>query len=222
MKTFLRPAAAIAFALAGMAAPASAATITLDFEGVGNSNEIGDYYLDAYGVSFGAGALALVAGDAGGSGNFANEPTSDTIMFFLNASSAVLNYAAGFTTGVSFFYTSMNYGGNVSVYDGLNATGNVLATLSLAALGPNTNYPSDIFANWAAIGVTFDGVARSIDFGGVANQIGFDNVTFGAATPGETGGETNVPPVPLPAGGLLLLSGLGVAAAAAQRRKHRS
>ncbi|HTQ79133.1 MAG TPA: hypothetical protein VMM92_03995, partial [Thermoanaerobaculia bacterium] len=39
------------------------------------------------------------------------------------------------------------------------------------------------------IGVSFSGVARSVDFGGTANQIGFDNITFGSQTPNSGTGK---------------------------------
>ncbi len=44
----------------------------------------------------------------------------------------VMNVASGFTTGFSFYYASA-MAGTVTVYDGLNATGNVLATIPITA-----------------------------------------------------------------------------------------
>src|SRR5438105_4777705 len=96
---FLKTALAAA-ALAATALPASA-VIVLDFEGVGNLNPVGNFYNGGagtnYGIQFSNDTLAVVDADDGGSGNFANEPSSDTIMFFLNANNAVLNFSAGFT-----------------------------------------------------------------------------------------------------------------------------
>lgn len=93
-----------------------------------------------------------------------------------------MNVPAGFDTGFSFFYTSVNFDGSVTVWDGLNGTGNILATLSLSALG-SCGAP-DPFCNWSPVGVNFQGIARSVDFSGVANQITFDNITLESATPG--------------------------------------
>ena len=142
--------------------------------------------------------------DAGGSGNFANEPSPNTIMFFLDADSGVMNMAAGFTGGFSFFYTSST-AASVNVYDGLNATGSLLGAISLAAQynsGGCAGDPNGGFCNWSAGGVSFGGTAMSIDFGGTANQTGYDNITFGSATP--------VGVVPEPETYAMLLAGLGL------------
>lgn len=205
---------ALATAALGAALPASAAIVVLDFEGVGDLNPVGNYYNGGggpnYGVSFSTDTLALVDADAGGSGNFANEPSSNTVMFFLNANNAVLNYAAGFDTGFSFFYSSST-AATVTVYDGVGATGNVLGTLNLTAQGFDNcaGDPSGDFCNWTAVGVAFGGIAKSIDFGGTANQTGFDNITFG----------TDVPVIPEP--GTYALMALGLAGIAAARRLRK-
>jgi hypothetical protein len=81
----------------------------------------------------------------------------------------------------------------VNVWDGLNGTGNLLASFSL----PSTPNPYNVFV---PVGVTFMGTAQSVDFGGSANYIGFDDITLGSKTPGNT---------PEPAS--LTLLGLGVA-----------
>ena len=198
---------------------ASAAVIVLDFEGVGDFNPVGDYYNGGagpnYGVSFSPATLAIVDADAGGGGNFANEPSANTIMFFLDADKAILNFAAGFDTGFSFFYSSSTEA-SVNVYDGLDGTGNLLGTLSLTAQGFDncTGDPSGDFCNWSPVGVSFAGTARSINFGGTANQTGFDNITFGSASPG---GGTDVPEP-----GTLGLLGLGLAGVGLMRRRRNA
>ena len=211
-------AAGVGLALAQ--ASASAAVVVLDFEGVGDLNAVGNFYNGGagtnYGIQFSNDTLAVVDADAGGSGNFANEPSASTIMFFLNANNAILNMAAGFDTGFSFFYSSST-AASVTVWDGLNGTGNLLGTLNLSAQGFNncTGDPGGSFCNWTAVGVNFAGTARSINFGGTANQTGFDDITFGSATAGGGGNE-----VPEP--GTLGLLGLGLLGVAGLRRRSQS
>jgi hypothetical protein len=122
-----------------------------------------------------------------------------------------MNVAAGFDTGFSFFYAAISQTGSVTVYDGLNGTGNVLATVSLGLT--SSNCPSQYqagFCPFDAAGVAFSGTAHSVSFAGVANQVVFDDVTFGASNPGH--------PIPEPASfGLVGLALVGLAAA--RRRK---
>ena len=101
---FIKSALAAASLVAVMA-PAAAAVVVLDFEGIGNGNPVGNFYNGGagtnYGVQFSPATLALVDSDAGGSGNFANEPSADTIMFFLDSNNAILDVAAGIIVAVA-------------------------------------------------------------------------------------------------------------------------
>ncbi|HEX8203639.1 MAG TPA: hypothetical protein VF590_24395 [Isosphaeraceae bacterium] len=166
--------------------------ITLDFEGLKNLEPIQGYYDGGlggqgsgpgpnFGVTFSGNALAIKDADAGGSGNFGGEPSPDNVAFFLTGGGALtMNVAAGFDKGFSFFYTAINQPGFLRIYDGPNATGNVLATLNLPVTpfngGPN---PSGTFSPLVPFTAPFTGVAKSVDFGGTANQIAFDNITLG-------------------------------------------
>ena len=191
---------ASALALVFLAIPQSgwAATNVLTFEGLQDFEAIQEFYNGGtgslgssgpnYGISFGSDALALKDSDDGGGGNFANEPSPNTIAFFLSGPGVVMNVPAGFDTGFSFYYSAA-VGGPVTVYDGPDGTGNVLATINVVANFNGdgcTGDPTGSFCNWDAIGVTFAGTAKSVNFGGTANQVGFDDVTLGSSTPGVT------------------------------------
>lgn len=210
----MKIALALGSALLALAAvaPASAQTV-LTFEGAGDLASVDDFYNGGtdslgnagpdYGINFSNNSLSLIDSTAGGSGNTGNDPSGVTTLIFLSGGAATMNVAAGFDTGFSFFYAA-GLAGSVTVYDGLNATGNVLASLTLDP----TNNP---YYDWTAIGVSFAGIAHSVDFGGSANYVAFDNITLGSDTPG--GGT-----VPEPATWALMIGGFGMVGGAMRRR----
>ena len=209
-----------AFAAAGSA---GASTIVLDFEGVGNLASANEYYSGGtdsagnsgtdYGISFSSTSLGLIDSDAGGTGNIANEPSGQTGLFFLSGGAATMNVAAGFETGFSFFYSGA-IDGSVQVYDGLDGTGALLASLALPAQNSIgcTGDPGGSYCNWTNIGVAFAGVARSVNFGGSANFIVFDDVTLGSVIAGGNA-------VPEPGTWAMMLLGFGAIGLTLRRRK---
>ncbi|EIM02371.1 hypothetical protein RHOFW104T7_09625 [Rhodanobacter thiooxydans] len=160
-----------------------------------------------YGVVW---SSALAGGAPNGLwGNVANEPSGPNVMGFLDANSAIMNVAAGFDTGFSFYYAAPNTAGSITVYDGLNDSGNILATLFLPINGGNCDGFAQTYSCWSPIGVTFAGIAKSVNFGGVADFIVFDNVTIGSNTPGGGNGNNVSEPATLGMFGLgMLLIGL--------------
>lgn len=221
----------IAVAAALPLASAQASVIVLDFEGVNatypssGATTVGNFYNGGtsgdgttgtnYGVSFGSNALALCLNTVGticsntSRGGLGDPNSQLGGLFFLAGSETTMNVAAGFETGFSFFYSAINQGGSVQVFDGLDGTGNLLTTLNLSTTTSNCQGVG-AFCPFVAAGVNFAGVARSVDWGGVANQIVFDDVTFGSSTPGQT-------PVP----GTLALVGLGLAGLTRLRRRQK-
>ncbi|RIX40315.1 MAG: PEP-CTERM sorting domain-containing protein [Rhodocyclales bacterium GT-UBC] len=203
------------------AGAAQADVITLTFEGVGNQASVNNFYNGGtdslgnsgtnYGIQFGTNSLGLIDADANGGngGNFANEPSPSTILFFLSGT-AILNYMPGFTTGFSFYYTSST-AASVNVYDGLDATGNLLGSIDLTANFNNncTGDPTGRFCHWDIGSLAFTGVAKSIDFGGTVDNTGYDNITFGSTNPSGVPEPTTI-----------ALLGLGLVGAAVTRRRR--
>jgi opacity protein-like surface antigen len=225
--------ALLAAAAAAAASSASAAVIQLNFEGISpyphdNSTVfIQDFYNGGtsslgtsgtnYGIGFGRNALLIClnslsescSNTSRGGGAPGSEKGS---LFFLDGTETYMNVAAGFETGFSFNYVSVSYSGSVGVYDGLNGTGNLLASVALSPnAGSCPGYGAG-FCPFGPAGVGFNGVAKSVSFGGVANQIVFDDITFGSVTPN----------VPEPETYALMALGLGMVALASRRRRQQA
>lgn len=170
---------------------AEAAVTVLNFEGVGNFNFVANFYDTApqdFDITFSPNAYGIVDSDNGGSGSFGGEPSPNTDLFFLNGSTATLNAQNGFDTGLSFFYSAIDRPGFVNIYDGLNATGNLLATINLPLTPFNAAPdPTGVYSPFVPIGVSFSGIAKSVDFTATISEIFFDDITLGSAIPGGSG-----------------------------------
>jgi PEP-CTERM motif len=201
---------------------AQAGTVTLTFEGLQNNEQVLSYYNGGlggngsgpgpnYGITFGPDSLTIISGLNGGSGNFSGAPTMPTTLYFLSGPGDVMDVPAGFTTGFSFYYSAVVYPGSVSVFDGLDGTGSLLASIILPVTpsggSPECTYGA--YCPWFPIGVTFSGTAQSVVFSGSADYIGFDNVTLGSGIP--------TPGTPEP--GTLIMFGSGVLSLAAVIRR---
>ena len=189
-KTTLIP-GALAAALLLAAAPAFAANTLIDFEGATSFASITDYYNGGsdsagamgpsdFGVSFTGAAQALANDELGP--YFSNAPTPGTVMFATD-SSAVMNVAQGFTGELSFFYSAASSALDVvTIYSGLNGTGNVLGLVSLSANAQMGGCSDSAFCNWQRIALSFAGTGQSVSFGGNAGGVAFDNVAINTVT----------------------------------------
>ena len=65
----------------------------------------------------------------------------------------------------------------VQVFDGLNGTGNLLASFNLAA-NAQAGCTDTGFCNWTQVSSIFLGSARSVSFGNAMGIAAFDNVSL--------------------------------------------
>jgi len=179
---------AIPLMLAGSLAHAQ--EVTLDFEGLQDSEQVEAFYGGGtgsagssgadYGVTFTSAAHALIDSDAGGSGSIANEPSPDTVIYPASSQSFVMNVPAGFTSEFAFYYSS-NPTGSVTLYDELDATGAPIATIPVQTQYNQscTGDPNGDFCNWTLAETTFAGTARSVQFDFASSgSTGIDNISF--------------------------------------------
>ena len=199
-----RPILAAAAVLACATGSANALVVTLNFEGINSTYPSGYAFVQNfynggvssdgtsgtnYGISFTPNAQAICLNSltvrCSNTSRGGLAPGSDKGgLFFLSGSETFMNVTGGFDTGFAFNYSAANQVGSVSAYDGLNGTGNLLATLALPINGGSCPGYGAGFCPFKAAGVAFAGTALSISFAGAANQIVFDDVTFGSITPG--------------------------------------
>lgn len=177
-------------AAASIFAASSAYSFTLNFEGATSFGFVENFYnggTDSHGASgvdygaiFSSSGIAIVD-DSLNLFRFSNQPSGVTVLFG-DAAPVVLNVAAGFTGQVSFFYSQKTNPVSpaplttVTVFDGLNGTGNIVGSASFSP-NSNTNLGFDTW-NLSAVGVI--GTGKSVSFGHNGGFIAYDDITITA------------------------------------------
>ena len=159
----------------------------IGFEGIPDNTQVGTYFGPVV-VQFGSSWLGIIDADAGGSGNFANEPSPNTAAYFLdqNDISITLTPSVRF---VQFRYVAaaQSLPITVAAYDSL---GNLISTASGSVVG--TDYdgancagdPTGSFCLWDQISlVSATTNIRSVKISGaVSNYFAIDNLYFCTGT----------------------------------------
>jgi hypothetical protein len=230
--------AALAFASLAGAAHAES-TVTLTLGGLHTGDYIDNFYNGGFGsttntgtsltvgpgpnlgFTFSPNANVQAAGHSSSTGNgkFENNPSgqSEILYFASTTGQSIMDFSAGFDS-LSFNYSfsgnsTANNGETVSIWSGLDGTGTLLDTLTLNAAGQTTacTAPLDAYCSWSAVtGSGFTG-AESAVFAPNSQTLSTEFDGLQVTTP--------VAPVPLPAAGWLLLSGLAGIGAATRRRQ---
>jgi PEP-CTERM motif-containing protein len=169
--------------------PAAHATpVLLTFSGLNDLEAIGNYYNGGagpnYGISFSSNVYALKSVFQNGAGGFNPDPSQSPAMFIMGTTgtnaTGVMNVGPGFSSGISFFYTSA-FSETVTVWSGTNGTGTILATINLSPNnGSCVGFPS--YCNWSGVGLSFTGTGKSVTFSGAANGIGVSDIQLGTTT----------------------------------------
>ena len=166
-------------ALAGIcASPAAATDFTLTMEGIGDGALIGSFY-SGLGVTMSSNVRARIDSDVygGGTGNFANEPSSQTAMQVPSNAVGIVNVSGTFTNFTGYYSLTTN-SGSYTVFSGFDGTGTVLASGNLPGLGFGPGDPSGSYSVWAVIDIALLPDARSIRFNAPSGGLYLDNLRF--------------------------------------------
>jgi hypothetical protein len=132
------------------------------------------------GLQFTANAQTIVSASKGGSGNFINNPGGYPVMFFQTGNAVTMTATNGVGIAVWFSYSALQTG-SATVYAGPNATGTILASITL----PPNNSGCNTYklCVWSAVGVPLSATAGSINFSGIADYLAIGSVHLGSAIP---------------------------------------
>jgi hypothetical protein len=155
----------------------------IDFEGIANLTPVG-VLTGPVDVTFGPNWLGLIDSDAGGSGNFANEPTADTVAF-VNGPIEPIDFSEPVSfVEVSYVASASSLPITLTAWDGPSGSGNVITTAMGNTLGNSSDGaacsgdPGGVFCLWDTMSLTGSGILSITIAGAVADQFAFDNMTF--------------------------------------------
>lgn len=136
------------------------------------------------GVNFSTNALAIVSVQQGGSGNFIDPLTNPgqlaQAITYDQGQSIIIDVIDGFDDKFSFRYASPFVNHQVTIYDGINGTGNILASVQLPQTADSNLTPGAyILENNPASNLFFEGTAKSVVLGSQSNKLLINNITFG-------------------------------------------
>lgn len=148
---------------------ANAAPVTMDFEGFDTFEAVFDYYDAGMGhLGSGPGPDWGIVMDTAASITapvLVNLPSPNAAMGIdaQPGNQLIVNATAGLVDAVSFSYSSENIRATLSVYDGVDGTGALLATTTLEPPYITPTGPTGTtFDTWLPINLPFAGTARSI------------------------------------------------------------
>jgi hypothetical protein len=164
--------------------PRSDLPALLNFEGVGNLDPVSGFYGDR-GITFSPNALGIISTDALDAlgfpdefgGNFAPPPSGTTALTYGEEGAIVMNVEGGFDNQLSFFYASPFANHTVTLYDGLGASGNILASIPLSTTTAGSL--PHVYGEFEQVTLPFAGVARSVSFGSTPNKLILDDILLG-------------------------------------------
>lgn len=160
------------------------AQTTLTFEGLSHNTPVGSYS----GVTFGSLWRSIIDSDAGGGGNFANEPSPSTTALAFGIVQVNTRITFPYTIGSgSFYYALNNTPGSVTVHF-FNSAGTEIGTGNLNVCGAAApgcgaaclGDPGGIYCSWTQVSL-MPGTAY-MEFSGapVDQQFLIDDLTFQA------------------------------------------
>jgi len=206
MQPLLLRVLAIALSACAYSAYSTAHAQTIDFNGLNLSDHQYPTVDNFYDGGWTAGRQGPAYGITFQSGGWDVIPwVSENLSIFVAGAqdSNWITARNGFSNQITFRYGTYS-DATVSVYDGENGGGKLLAEIAL-----HTNMRLDGYSAWDSARLNFAGRAHSVVVRSQAGSFGIDDITFG----GPSG-------VPEPASWALMIGGFGLGGAALRRRRE--